>query len=370
MILSYDHKKPENEILSYTKTGCTLPRSDNYLFFSDNTWAMQCLLDNGFAGKVDLVYTDPPFASGNTFRIGNDRANSISLSYSDNVAYHDAITGVEFIEYLRERLILARELLSDNGSIYLHTDYKIGHYIKIMMDEIFGPDNYRNDISRIKCNPKNFSRKGYGNIKDMILFYTKTADFTWNEPKDKMSGEDIDKLFTLTDSNGRKYTTNPLHAPGETRTGNTGKPWRGILPPKGRHWRYPVEELEELDRKGLIEWSKNNVPRKIIYANDYGEKRVQDIWEYKDSQKPLYPTEKNRAMLNLILRTSSNEGSLVMDCFSGSGSLLFEASALGRKWIGMDSSREAINVTVNRFSDGSGVASDYAIIKMPCTEES
>ena len=101
-----------------------------------------------------------------------------------------------FLEYLRERLIFLKELLSDQGSIYLHTDYKIGHYIKIIMDEIFGKKCFRNDIARIKCNPKNFSRQAYGNIKDLILFYTKSpSEYIWNETKEKFTEKDIEKLF-------------------------------------------------------------------------------------------------------------------------------------------------------------------------------
>ena len=134
------------------------------------------------------------------------------------------------------------------------------------MDEIFGEDNFINDITRIKCNPKNFSRKAYGNIKDMILFYSKTEKYVWNEAKESMSDSDIQRLFSKTDANGRRYTTIPLHAPGETRNGVTGQPWKGLKPPKGRHWRTDPAELSKLDNQGLIEWSKTGNPRKIIFA--------------------------------------------------------------------------------------------------------
>ena len=157
---------------------------------------------------------------------------------------------------MRERLILARELLSERGSIYLHIDYKIGHYVKIIMDEIFGTKNFRNDITRIKCNPKNFSRKAYGNIKDLILFYSKASNPIWNEPFIPFSDEDKTRLYKKIDEQGKFYTTVPLHAPGETKDGVTGGTFRGMLPPKGRHWRTSPAELEKLDEQGLIEWSK------------------------------------------------------------------------------------------------------------------
>ena len=220
------------------------------------------------------------------------------------------------------------------------------------MDEIFGYDNFRNDITRIKCNPKNFKRKSYGNIKDMILFYTKSKKYTWNDPRVPFTKKDIERLFKKVDENGRRYTTVPLHAPGETRNGPTGQKWKGMYPPKGRHWRSPPEELEKLDQNGLVEWSKNGVPRKKIYAEDKiaEGKSVQDIWEYKDSQTPSYPTEKNLELLKMIISASSNPGDLVLDSFCGSGTTLVASQMLDRNWIGIDSSENAIRVSKERLS--------------------
>ncbi|MYB68620.1 MAG: site-specific DNA-methyltransferase [Gemmatimonadetes bacterium] len=150
--------------------------SVNLLIQGDNIKGLYYLLrERNLQGKIDLVYIDPPFATGSNFTITEDRAATISNSRSGSIAYSDRLTGFEFIEFLRERLLLLRELLSVKGSIYLHIDYKIGHYVKVMMDEVFGMENFRNDIARVKCNPKNFKRIGYGNVKDMILFYSKTS---------------------------------------------------------------------------------------------------------------------------------------------------------------------------------------------------
>jgi adenine-specific DNA-methyltransferase len=273
------------------------------------------------------------------------------MSNDDSIAYVDNLKGFEFIEFIRERLIIARELLSDIGSIYLHIDYKIGHYIKIIMDEIFGMENFRNDITRIKCNPKNFQRKAYGNIKDLILFYSKTKNSIWNEPKLQFSEKDKEKLFKKIDKNGRSYTTIPLHAPGETKNGATSGLFKGVKPPKGRHWRCAPQELEELDKAGLIEWSSNGNPRKIIYADEKDGKKIQDIWEFKDYQYPDYPTEKNIDLLKLIISASSNEGSMVMDFFCGSGTTLIAAQELNRNWIGIDKSEQAIKITKRKLND-------------------
>ncbi|GHT08328.1 hypothetical protein AGMMS49525_17530 [Bacteroidia bacterium] len=253
--------------------------------------------------------------------------------------------------FLRERLILLRELLSKRGSIYLHIDYKIGHYVKVMMDEVFGIENFRNDITRIKCNPKNFDRVGYGNIKDLILFYTKTANPIWNEPRKKYSEKDLETLFAKKNKQGRRYTTVPIHAPGETENGKSNQPFKGILPPVGRHWRTDVETLEQWDKDGLIEWSANGNPRKIIYADEREGMRVQDIWEFKGPQYPQYPTEKNAEMLDLIVKTSSNENSIVLDCFCGSGTTLKAAKINNRKWIGIDQSDFAIQATQNKVDE-------------------
>ncbi len=327
----------------------------NLLIKGENIEALQYLLkEKKLKGKIDLVYIDPPFATGGNFTITNGRATTISNSKSGQIAYSDKLTGKDFIEFLRERLILLRELLSEKGSIYLHIDYKIGHYVKIMMDEVFGIENFKNDITRIKSNPKNFNRIGYGNIKDMILFYTKTDSPIWNEPREKYTEKDLEKLFPKKDKKGRRYTTVPIHAPGETKNGKSNQRFKGMLPPKGRHWRTDVETLEKWDAEGLIEWSSTGNPRKIIYADEREGKRVQDIWEYKDPQYPDYPTEKNQSILDLLIKTSSNKDSIVLDAFCGSGTTLKSAHLLNRKWIGIDKSDLAIKATKEKLNSITG----------------
>jgi adenine-specific DNA-methyltransferase len=353
MIITYDNKKNEKDI--FEKTSKILFRSEfgngakNKLIHADNLFALKTLLDD-YSGKVDLVYIDPPFATNGHFKIGDERANTISSSCLDEVAYSDTLLGDDFLEFLRERLFFLRELLSDHGSIYLHIDYKIGHYVKLIMDEVFGIKNFRNDITRIKCNPKNFQRKAYGNTKDLILFYSKAENPIWNDPTLPYSDDDIERLFKKTDKDNRKYTTIPLHAPGETTNGNTGREWRGVMPPKGRHWRSDPVILEEWEKKGLIEWSSNGVPRKKIFVDEREGKKMQDIWEFKDPQYPDYPTEKNLDLLKFIISASSNEGDLVMDCFCGSGTTLVAAQELNRNWIGIDKSAPAIKVVQEKLN--------------------
>lgn len=265
---------------------------------------------------------------------------------------------------MRRRLILLREILADDGSIYVHIDSKMGHYVKILMDEVFGEGRFINNITRVKCNPKNFPRKAYGNITDMILFYSKSEQYVWNDPREEMTEEDICRLFPKVDKDGGRYTTTPLHAPGETSNGPTGLPWKGIEPPRGRHWRYPPDELTKLDEQGLIEWSSTGNPRKKIYADKASEggKKRQDIWYFKDPPYPSYPTEKNLEMLQMIVHASSDPGDIVLDCFAGSGTTLVAAEILGRRWIGIDNSEMAIKVARERLLSMSQVSA-FAVLR-------
>jgi Adenine specific DNA methylase Mod len=359
MQLQYPNKKTEQEIFNSIPDieleQINSSDSPNMLIQADNLIALkQLITKHNLKGKIDLVYIDPPFATNNTFTITDGRASTISNSSNGTVAYTDTLKGFDFIEFIRERLVLLKMLLSDKGSIYLHIDYKIGHYVKVVMDEIFGIENFRNDLTRIKCNPKNFARKGYGNIKDMILFYSKSENLIWNEPKIPYTEEDKIKLFPKIEKDGRRYTTIPLHAPGETQNGKTSQAFKGILPPPGRHWRSDVTVLEQWDKEGLIEWSDNGNPRKKIYFDQQEGKRVQDIWEFKDPQYPVYPTEKNPDLLDLIVKTSSNENSIVLDCFAGSGTTLKAAQTNGRQWIGIDQSDEAIKAIIQKLDSVEG----------------
>lgn len=344
MELYYENKKSQLQILKNADNiDYDIDISNGSLLFKgDNFEALSVLLKK-YKNKVDLVYIDPPFNTANDFYVSDTRANSISSNKNSILAYSDKMTKEEFLEFLRERLVLIKELLSDKGSIYLHIDYKIGQYVKIIMDEIFGEENFKNDITRIKSNPKNFYRRAYGNEKDMILFYSKNAkNNIWNDLRIPLDDDEINEKFKKIDKNGRRYTTIPLHAPGETKNGITGKPWRNIPVPEGRHWRTDPVEFDKLDEQGDIEWSSKGNPRIKKYADEHEGKRIQDIWKFKDPQKPIYPTEKNIDMIKRIILQSSDEDSIVLDCFAGSGTTLECANKLGRKWIGVDNSNVAI----------------------------
>ena len=350
--LNYQGKKDEDEILSSVSNAKTIKLGKNPTYISgDNFAVMSSLLASGYSGSVDLIYIDPPFNTNQVFNVNDGRVSTISRNGSI-VAYSDDLKPFEYLEFIRERLILMRELLSEKGSIYLHIDCKMGHYVKMIMDEVFGAENFLNDIARIKSNPKNFKRPAYGNQRDMVLFYAKNkGNNIFNNITQGLTEKEIESKFKKIDKDGRRYNTVPVHAPGETTTGETGGYWRDMLPPKGRHWRTSPKELDKLDKAGLIEWSKNGVPRIKKYADEHKGKKIQDIWNYIDPAYPLYPTEKNLDMLKMIVQQSSNQDSLIMDCFAGSGSTLLAAEQTGRKWLGIDQSEYSAKVVKERFSE-------------------
>ena len=345
MELIYEDKKSiekiEKKILACKSEFPSLKTRNKYGLFikDDNFIAMSRLLDE-YQGKVDLVYIDPPYNTKSIFYYDNKKISTISSSKNVDIAYKDNMTFKDYLEFIRERLILIHTLLSPKGTLYLHIDIKVGHYVKIILDEIFGVNNFINDITRVKSNPKNFSRNAYGNEKDVIYVYSKMEkNNIFNNVLNPISKEKIEKKFSKIDKNGKRYTTVPCHAPGETKNGVTGMKWKDIFPPKGRHWRYSPEELEKLDKDNRIEWSKNGVPRIIKYADEHNGEKFQDIWkDFKDPQYPDYPTQKNLDMLELIIKQSSNENSVIMDCFAGSASFLEMGLKNNRFVIGIDNS--------------------------------
>jgi len=324
------------------------------------------LLENpDVAGKVKLIYIDPPYAT-----------NSVFHSKGQKDAYHDLLQGSDYLVFLQERLLVMRELLADDGSIYVHLDENMAFEVKILMDEIFGKRNFRNWITRKKCSTKNTTKNQYGNISDYIMYYTKTQNYIWNRPYDEWSDDKILSEYPCIDTEtGRRYKKVPVHAPGE-RNGETGKPWRGVLPPPGKHWQYTPAKLDEMDANGEIYWSPSKNPRKKVYFDGGKGIPKQDIWlDYRDSinqnmKLTGYPTEKNADMLETIILASSNPGDIVMDCFCGSGSTLQAAFHNNRQWIGIDNSFEAITTTLRRFHMGVEAIGDYVNpVSMPDSDE-
>jgi len=360
--LVYEGKRAESEILATRPA--SLERlwperneeiTGNRLIFGENLRVLAALAsDASVRGHVRLVYIDPPYATMSVFQSRN-QAN----------AYADLLKGAHYLEFLRERLILLRELLARDGSIYVHIDDNMAFHVKMVMDEVFGRSNFRNWITRKKCNPKNYTRKTYGNVADFILFYTKSNDYVWHRPVEPWTQVRASKEYQYAEpGTGRCFKKVPVHAPG-VRNGETGKPWRGMNPPPGKHWQYPPRVLDEMDSRGEIYWSPNGNPRRKIYLDRSDGVPVQDIWMgFRDAHNQNihvtgYPTEKNPLLLQRIIEASSDQGDLVLDCFSGSGTTLDVAHQLGRRWIGIDNSPEAIKRTLSRFAKGLEPMGDF-----------
>lgn len=358
--LEYEGKLPVQEVFNISPANLIRlisvdkePR--NRLIYGENLRVLRNLLDDDcVAGKVKLIYIDPPYATGFGFE-----------SRKQNHAYNDLIGGADYLEFLRHRLILLREILADDGSIYVHLDENMAFPIKILMDEIFGAKNFLNWITRKKCNPKNYTRKQYGNISDYILFYSKTDSYIWNQAFDPWTDATSKKEYQyVEEKTGRRYKKVPIHAPGK-RNGATGQPWRGMLPPPGKHWQYTPETLDEMDARGEIYWSVTGNPRRKVYLDDSKGIPVQDIWlDFKDAHNQNikitgYPTEKNPEMLKRIILASSNKNDLVLDAFSGSGTTISVAEELGRRWIGIDNSPLAIETTIDRLARGTKAMGDF-----------
>lgn len=357
--LCYEGKEPEEKIIAQTgmRFETVLPingNGDNMLFYGDNFDVLLHLLSNGYKGKITLIYIDPPFATASNF-----------INRKLEHAYSDALCAGEYVEFLRKRLILMRELLADNGSIYLHLDSKMAFTMKLIMDEVFGEDNCRAFITRKKCSTKNYTKNTFGNISDYIMFYSKGSEYVWNRPFDPW---ELDRMIEeypyIDETTGKRYKKVPVHAPG-VRNGETGKEWRGKLPPAGKHWQYTPDKLDELDAAGEIYWSPTGNPRRKVFCEPSKGIPIQDIWlNYRDSinqaQKTTgYPTEKNFEMLKMIVSASSNPGDIVLDCFAGSGTTLGAAFECGRLWIGADNSIESIKAILKRFTSGLDIYGDY-----------
>lgn len=326
----------------------------NRLIFGDNLSALASLREDvNIKGKVRLIYIDPPYATGGGFQ-----------SRTQQNAYDDFLVGAHYVEFLRERLIFLHEILAEDGSIYVHLDKNMAFAIKIIMDEIFGAKNFRSWITRKKCNPKNYTSKNYGNVADFILFYSKSDGYVWHRPVDEWTDARALKEYQCVDETGRRYKKVPIHAPG-VRHGETGKTWRGMEPPPGKHWQYLPTKLDEMDSQGEIFWSSNGNPRRKVYFDQSAGIPVQDIWlEFRDAHNQNikitgFPTEKNPMLLQRIIEASSNPGDLVLDCFNGSGTTVAVAAQLKRQWIGIDNSSLAISTTLNRFAHGLQPMGDF-----------
>jgi adenine specific DNA methylase Mod len=328
----------------------------NKLIWGDNLLVMGSLLEK-FAGKIDLIYIDPPFATGADFSFEAGVGDSgfevhKQQSIMEEKAYRDTWgRGADsYMTMIYDRLRLIRELLSETGSIYIHCDWHVGHSLKIVMDEIFGIDNFNNHITWKRSTPRGNAGSRYAELTDYILFYTKTSDSIWNPQYGKYREEYVEKYYGYKDEKTGRFFQ-PTSLLGHTGI-NPVRNWRGISKP----WRYPPHRLDELDAAGLLYWPpKGEVPRLKRFLDEQKGTPIQSLWDdippvnSQAKEDTGYDTQKSEALLERVINASSNEGDLVADFFCGSGTTLALAEKLGRRWIGCDLGRWAVHVTRKRL---------------------
>jgi len=339
----------------------------NMLIFGDNLLALKSLYEDQRGenryktkNKIKLIYIDPPFATKQDFMKDREKA------------YRDKIIGAQFIEFLRRRLIFLREILAEDGCIYVHLDYKKCHYIKAVMDEVFGEENFHNEIVWQRTNAHNMPTKTFARAQDTIFLYSKSDIFRFNKLRQPY-GEAQLKRYKV-DGDGRLYTGRDL-----TFSGNNPKrqdEWRGAKPPAGRCWGSSLEQREKWWAEGLILTKKDGTPRLDglkTFLEDLEGKPVNTIWNdisrigNTSGERTDYPTQKPEALLERIIRASSKENDIILDCFSGSGTTPVVAEKLNRRWIAMDCGklsiytvqRRMLNLTTQIGSLGKDERRDY-----------
>jgi DNA modification methylase len=357
------------------------------LYYGDNLEILRRYIKDE---SVDLVYLDPPFKSDQDYNVlfaehnGSRSAAQIkafedtwewnqvaALAYQEIVeaggrvsqamqAFRTFLGESDMLAYLAmmaPRLIELRRILKSTGSIYLHCDPTASHYIKLLLDSIFSPRNFRNEINWKRTSAHSSARR-CGPVHDVLFFYSKSDDYLWNQIFTKHEEKYLKSHYTQTDSEGRRWRASDLTALG-IRRGSSGMPWRGFdVTGKGNHWKFSIENLEELDAAGRIYWPPGGGwPAYKRYLDEMQGVPLQDMWtdippiNAQAKERLGYPTQKPEALLERIIKASSNEGDIVLDPFCGCGTAVAVAERLRRRWIGIDITHLAIKLIKQRLRD-------------------
>lgn len=362
----------------------------NILFYGDNLDVLRKHFPNEC---IDLIYLDPPFNSKADYNIlfketTGEQSSAQIQAFSDfwhwNTAARHAYEYLisnhvnekvaslsealyrflgtndmsAYLFMMTERLLELHRVLKLTGSLFLHCDPKASHYLKMVLDAIFDPENFRNEIIWKRTFAHNDARR-CGAIHDTIFFYSKTPEYFWRTISIPLS-EDYKEMFLdqKDEKTGKRYARIDLTGAGITKDGESGKPWRNIDPTaKGRHWAYTHAELERLDKEGRIHWPKKGVPRLKKFEDEFLGMSLQDIWNdirpiHNQSQERLgFQTQKPLPLLERIIDSASKEGQWILDPFCGCGTAIVAAEKLCRHWIGIDITYLAINLVKNRLKD-------------------
>jgi site-specific DNA-methyltransferase (adenine-specific)/adenine-specific DNA-methyltransferase len=340
----------------------------NKLIWGDNKLILSSLKSGALrqqiedAGGIKLIYIDPPFDVGADFsmdiEIGGETFHK-EANLLEQIAYRDTWgRGADsFIAMLYERLILMRDLLADAGSIYVHCDWRVNSYVRAALEEVFGRGHFINEITwkrahTVKGNIGQGS-KYLGANTDTLFVYAKSENYTFNNLFLPYSDEYIQTFFKYTDADtGRRYRLVSMIGPGGAAKGNPSYPVMGVT----RYWRYSQKTMDDLLQRGLIvQTSPGAVPQKKQYLDEGEGVSIQSLWDdingisASSTERTDYPTQKPEALLERIIKTSSNEGELVADFFCGSGTTAAVSEKLGRKWIATDLGKFGIHTTRKRL---------------------
>jgi site-specific DNA-methyltransferase (adenine-specific) len=359
----------------------------NALYYGDN---LAVLRESIKDETVDLIYLDPPFNSSANYNVlfkapsgegsqaqieafedtwhwnehaelafdevmhsGNTEAANMLKAMRSFLGENDMMA---YLAMMAVRLIELHRVLKQTGSIYLHCDPTASHYLKILLDSIFGPTQFRNEIIWQRTSSHN-DPKRYGRIHDAILYYSRSDKPIWNQIFEKPDADFFDAHDFEIDDSGYKFRKRDLTAP--YHGGPSGQyKWKDKLPPKGRMWSFTFDNMINLEKEGRIVYTKTGMPRLKILVEDLRGLPLQDVWSKPDlwlnaaAQERLgYPTQKPLALLERIISASSSEGDLILDPFCGCGTATHAAEKLKRQWIGIDITHLAIGLIERRLKD-------------------
>ena len=327
----------------------------NKIFWGDNLQVMSHLLKD-YRGKIDLIYIDPPFDSKADYKkkievkgVGKTQTDTNSF---EEKQYGDIWTNDEYLQFMYERLVLLKELLSDTGSIFLHCDDSRNFYLRCLLSEIFGEENFQNEIIWKRSTATGLATKRCGTLHDTIYWYSKTENYYFEMQYHEYEEDYLKRARK--DENGRMYIPIPTGNPGPRP--NLYYDYKGYLP-HANGYKWTREKMEELDRQGRLIFPESPDGRIQYkqYLDEMKGTKLQDIWLDVYPVNPVakerngYPTQKSEALLERIVKMCSPQNGLVLDCFMGSGTTQAVSMKLGRKFIGADINLGAIQTTTKRL---------------------
>ncbi len=376
----------------------------NQLFYGDNLDVLRRHIKDE---SVDLVYLDPPFKSNQDYNVlfaekDGTAAASQFKAFEDTwewnqdaaAVYEQLVEGggkvsdvmqafrrflgtndmLAYLTMMAPRLVELCRVLKATGSVYLHCDPTATHYLKLLMDAIFGVANYRNEIVWKRTSAHSNVGKRYAIVQDRLLFYSKSDEWKWNQTYIPYSASYIKSHYSQVEpGTGRRFTTRDLTASMQRASSGQLYEWKGFRPPPSRCWAYAIENMERFEAEGLLTYSDRGMPRLKLYLDSMPGVPCDDVWVDIDAinsqaQERLgYPTQKPETLLERIIKTSSNEGDRVLDPFCGCGTAISVAHRLNRNWIGIDITHLAIGLIKSRLRDAFGeeVAKTYTVIGEP-----